>query len=443
MHSSLSPGTLPRTTLWEATATPGPNLNSIAGENRAEVAVIGAGIAGLSTALHLAEAGCSVAVIEAQEPGGGATGQSGGILAPDFIRTSPAEIKHVLGQERGERLSRMVGSSARQCFDLIEAHKISCDVVLDGFWVPAHNQTVLTSLQKRAKEWQEAGFDVVSVPVDEIASKLGTSRYCGAIRFADGGSLNPLAFSQGLAKAAIRQGAAVFSKSSVSKLVRHLDGWRVITSRGYLDAKRVVLAANGGNAALHIAMQRTVLPLRVFEYATTPLTAAQRASILPEGGSFTDKKPYLFTSRYDREGRLIAAFTDFFIKRNEKRLRGEATRRLVQHFPILQYVSIEYLWRGTAWLNPSLLPKIYEVDEGIFAIQACNGRGLATNIVLGRELANALIHRNENALSVKPEPPVQIRGYGITKMVPSILMAMVYLNDRVRNQKASAGRALI
>jgi glycine/D-amino acid oxidase-like deaminating enzyme len=236
-----------------------------------------------------------------------------------------------------------------------------------------------------------------------------------------------------LAEAAIRQGAAIYSHSPVNKLACHSDGWRVVTASGHLDAKRVVLAANGGNAALHAGMKRTVLPLRVFEFATAPLSAEQRASILPQGGSFTDKHSYLFTGRYDKEGRLIGAFPDFFIKRSEKCLYGEAKRRLVRHFPILERVPIEYLWHGTAWINPSLLPKIYELGEGAFAIQACNGRGLATNTVLGKEMASALIHKNESLLSVNPELAVQIRAHCLVQMAPSILMAMAYLNDRVHN----------
>jgi glycine/D-amino acid oxidase-like deaminating enzyme len=433
MHGSMSSGTHNKNSLWEATSAPSCKLNSLEGEHKADVVVIGAGISGLSTALHLAQAGCCVAVIEAGEPGSGATGKSGGLIAPDFINHSPAEIKQVLGHAAGERLCKMVGSSARQCFDLIESHNISCDAKRDGFWVPGHDNAVLTSLRNRAEEWQNAGFDVQSISADETAHSLGASRYCGAIRFSDGGSLNPLAFSRGLAEAAIRQGATIYSNSRVNKLVRRPDGWRVITPSGQLDAKRVVLAANGGNAALHVRMKRTVLPLSVFEFATAPLSAAQRASILPEGGAFTDKQPYLFTGRYDSEARLISAFPDFSINRRQKCLYGEAKRRLVQYFPVLETVSIDYLWHGTAWINPSLLPKIYGLEEGVFAIQACNGRGLAINAVLGKEMASALIHENESLLSVKPEPPISIRAHRIAQMAPSILMAKAYLKDRVCN----------
>ena len=433
MQAFMSPGKRYEKSLWKVTSTPGPFLNSLEGEHKTEVAVIGAGVAGLSTALHLAEAGCSVAVIEAHEPGSGATGKSGGLIAPDFIKHSLAEIKQLLGEAAGERLIKMVGSSARQCFDLVESQNISCDARQDGFWVPAHDEGVLASLRSRAEQWQMAGFDVQVISAEDTARQLGASRYCGAIRFSEGGSLNPLAFVRGLAEAAIKQGATIYANSQVNKLVRHLDGWRVITASGQLDAQRIVLAANGGNAALHSSMKHTVLPLSVFEFATAPLSAVQKSSILPEGGCFTDKQSYIFSGRYDREGRLISAFPDFSIKRPEKYLYGEAKRRLLQHFPILESVPIEHLWHGTAWLNPSLLPKIYGLEEGLFAIQACNGRGLATNTVLGKEMATALIQKDQSLLSVNPEPPVSIRAHRLAQMAPSILMAKAYLKDRINN----------
>ena len=250
------------------------------------------------------------------------------------------------------------------------------------------------------------------------------------MRFAEGGSLNPLAFSRGLADAAMRQGATLFSHSPVTKLERRGDWWRVITDNGYLDAKRVVLSANGGNSALHPAMRRTVLPLHVFEYATTPFTDENRALVLHEGGSFTDKQPYMFSARYDSAGRLIAAFPDILVSRNESRLSREACRRLQRHFPMVREPSVDYLWRGTAWLNPSLLPKVYDLQDGVLAIQACNGRGLANNAVLGKEVAAFMTSGNAKSLSVKLEPPHQIRGHFVAKHLPCFLLTLAYLKNR-------------
>ncbi len=431
MHAKLKSIWPSGETLWEATASSGSNLSSMIGSHQTDVAVVGAGIAGLSTALHLAQAGKSVVVLDAGQPGDGATGQSGGLIAPDFVKHGPVEIEQALGQKRGGRLRQMVGSSARQCFEIIEALGIDCDAKQEGFWIPAHDTATMTMLTQRASEWRQFGFDVECVSAERTMAEIGATKYVGAIRFAQGGSLNPLAYCRGLAKSAVALGAELFCASQVQKIERCLNGWRLSTKQGNLDAKRVVLAANGGNAALHPQLQKTILPLGVYEYATEPLSAEIRAEILPAGAAFTDKQSYLFTARYDREGRLVAAFPDFFVRRSTKNLIGEAKRRLVEHFPLTEPVSIEFLWHGTAWLNSQLLPKIFGLEDGVFAIQACNGRGLAINSILGKEMAAALVADDMSLLSLQPEPAVAIPAHRLAKSVPSTLMAMAFLKSRL------------
>ncbi len=425
--------------LWEQTAPPGPEFEPLVGALKSDVAIIGAGVAGLSTALHLAEKGISVTVLEADAVGSGATGKSGGLLAPDMIRHTPCEIEQQLGQERGVRLIRMIGSSARQCFDLIQQYDLGCDSDQSGFWTPAHSNAMSEALQRRAQEWRGRGFNVRYAQAEETASSLGTDRYCGAICFADGGTLNPLAFSRSLAGVAKRQGARIYVQSPVRELSRLATGWRMRTDQGVVDAERIVLAANGGNAELHPALRCTVLPLDVFEYATIPLSQDQRSSILRDRCSFTDKQAYIFTARYDPAGRLIAAFPDFMIKRSDATLMAEAASRIGQYFPALKGTAIEYLWQGRAWINPGLLPKIYELGEGAFAIQACNGRGLTTNTVLGKEMAAALHQRNPALLSVPLEKPVPIRAHCLAQYAPSLLMLLAYIRNRSRRPPGSEG----
>lgn len=422
-------------TLWERTSAPGPKLDRLDGHNKADIAVIGAGVAGLSTALHLAQKGCSVAVIEAGEPGCEATGRSGGLIAPDFVRHSPNEIEGKLGEEWGGRLIKLIGSAAARCFDLISDHDISCDAKQDGFWIPAHNKEFGDKLRQRAREWRSRGFNVAYYEKEETAQRLGSPRYCGAMLFTQGGSLNPLAFGRGLADAALRRGAALYSRSPVTRLARRGDRWHVSTDCGYLDVQQVVLAANGGNSALHPVMRRTVLPLRVFQYATTGFSDKDRALVLRDGGTFTDKQPYMFSARYDDAGRLIAAFPDILMSRNESQLFEEAYRRLHRHFPVLNEPTVEFLWQGTAWINPSLLPKVYDLQDGAFAIQACNGRGLANNVILGKEVAALLTNGGADSLSVKLEEPQQIRGHRMLQYLPGFLMTLAYLRNKILKVK--------
>lgn len=417
------------TTLWSATAAPAPLLASLASEIESDVLVIGGGIAGLSTALHLVEAGVDVVVLEAGQPGDGATGQSGGLVAPDYIRHTPETIGAVLGRQAGERLTRTIGESAARVFELIGRHGIDCDARQDGFYTPAHSDALANDQRGYAVQWRARGFDVEFIEGGQARKAFGADRYCGALRFAQGGSLNPLGYVRGLAAAAACAGARVHAGSPVASLVRENSRWIARTAGGAVSARRLVLAANGGNAKLHPALRRTALPLNVVQFATAPLSDAQRETILPEGGAFTDKVPYLFSARLDGAGRLISAFPTSYLVNGERAQQREAERRLKQHFASMPEPRIDFQWRGVAQVNASFLPEICELGDDALAVQADNGRGISINTMIGVELAAALASGDRDALSVRPRTPAPIRMHAAAAMLPKLLMSIAYLSN--------------
>lgn len=422
-----------RRSLWTYLASAPERYAPLATDRFADVVVVGAGVAGASTALHLASAGVKVAVVEAEQPGAGATGQSGGLVAPNFIGMTPDGVDKAFGPERGARLTQLIGRSAGQVFDLISSLDIACDARQEGFWTPAHTPALAQEQRLQAKQWQARGFAVDFVDEAQTRDLLGSDRYHGGLCFADGGQVNPLALACGLIERAIERGAQVFGDSPVERVERDGANWTVRTARGSLRAAKVVLAANGGNAQLHPRLKRTTLPLRVMEFATPPLSMAQRAAILPRGGSFTDKQSYLFTARYDEGGRLISAVPLSAALRGRQAYEREAQGRLMRHFPSLGCQDIEHLWVGTAWLNTSFLPSVYAVEDGLYAIQACNGRGLPTNVVLGEEVASSLLSGTFQALSVDLQEPAPIRFHALARFAPYAMMTLAYLQSRLRD----------
>ena len=150
----------PEASLWSTTAEPAPACPPLAGERQADVAIVGAGILGCATALRLARAGASVTVIEAHQPGFGASGRNNGQVIPTITRPDPDDIVAAFGETVGPRLVRLIGRSAAETFDLIREEGIRCDAVQRGWVQPAHRESRMAVARRRVAQWSRHGMDV-------------------------------------------------------------------------------------------------------------------------------------------------------------------------------------------------------------------------------------------------------------------------------------------
>ena len=183
------------------------------------------------------------------------------------------------------------------------------------------------------------------------------------------------------------------------------------------------------------------MPLLVYEYATSPLFEGDRKRYFGAGLPYTDREPYLFTARLDKAGRLVSAIPETLPGWSRASFLREASRRLddVYSMPL---ESIEYAWEGTAYLNSSLLPAVYlpEEDMSLIAIQACNGRGLGINTILGGEVANLLAGADPKSLAVPLTRPKAIPMYRLARHVPKIIMSLAQARDRFRGPHRAGRR---
>lgn len=397
-----------------------------------DVVIVGAGVAGLSTALHLRERGYECAVIEAGQPGDGAIGRSGGLIAPDFVIDTVSSIGKRFGPRQGERLARLIGSSAKTTFELISEYKIDCEPQQDGFVVPGMSGGVSESLAIRGEQWRSLGFPVTTLDEKETREYIGASVYRMALHFEQGGALNPLAFAIGLAETVNEMGVPVFVDSPVTALKKMGKVWRVSTAKGSMESNRVILAANGGNLHLHPALRNTSVPMSVFEFATRPLKKEERIRNMGRALPYTDRQPYLFTARLSSESRIISALPGLLTSRNADALAAEGTARLRRFYPGLGNPSVEYIWRGIAYLNRDLLPAIYTPEGGLdlLAIQACNGRGIAVNTAIGKEIASLIDSGDDTNLSVPITSTRKIPFYRLAERTPAMLMTIARIKDR-------------
>ena len=415
--------------LWRAVNAPAPVGERLSGLIETEFAIVGAGVAGLSTALHLALMGRDVVVVDAVQAHLDGASASAGIIAPQLVRNTPAGVLRKLGQAQGGGLLRMIAESGRHAFGLAAEHAIECFAQRAGFLAPSPAGRGLEPAREMVSQWAPFRRDLKVLDAREIEALSGCTGYDGALLDESGGGLDPVALLLGLERAAKGLGVRIYRQSPVTRLGPRGDGWEAATSGGAVRAKQVVLCANGGNAGLHPRLAGSVLPLPVYEVATFPLPPEMRRAILPGGHTLTDTATDVLSLRFDRHGRLITALAAAR-RLGAAELERTINDRLERALPGYRRTPLEFAWRGVAWLNSSLLPRAVILDAGLTAVQACNGRGLAVNLIAGRELARWLADPGVAPL-LPLAKPARVPAFALMQYVPRLMMAGSALANRV------------
>jgi glycine/D-amino acid oxidase-like deaminating enzyme len=409
------------TPLWKALNPPPPASSPLEGRISTDVLIVGAGVSGLSLGWNLNERHTDLVLLESENDANAATSASAGIIAPQLVRTTPNGVLQSLGADIGARTLRMIAESGRYTFGLVDRLGIECGARQAGFLNPIAGQQGALSHSRLVKEWRPFRDDLGFIEGTEVRALSGCRGYSAAVVDPSGGSLDPVAYSRGLAHALRARGVPLHYNSRVLTLTRSGNGWLARTSSGEVTARRVVLCANGGNTTLHPAIARTILPLPVCEVATRPLPASMREKILPAGHALTDSSTNVFSIRFDTAGRLITACP------GRTRIDHEQIDQLINHrleamIPEYRRTPLEYIWQGTAWLNSSMLPRVLLVEDGLVAVQACNGRGIAMNTIIGRELARWMASPSEGLPLVPLEKPKSVAGFMFARYLPELMM---------------------
>ena len=416
--------------LWTATAGPAPSTPPLDGEAAADVVVIGGGFTGLSTALHLAEAGVSVVVLEAESPGWGASGRNGGQVIPG-LKHDPEELEALFGAEQAERLIAMVGGAADLVFQLIERHGIDCDARRQGWIQAAHDAAGLAAVERRAADWAGRGAPVEVLDRASVGELIGSERYVGGLVDRRGGALHPLNYALGLAAAAIRAGAVVCGQSRVTAIDRSGHGFLVRTASGVVRTGRIVIGTNAHADGLIEPLRRSVVPVRSVQVATRPLSANLRRSILPEGQVVSDTRRLLLYFRLDAEGRFLMGGRGAFGERGVLARQADLRRVTVELFPQLGDIEWQHHWGGFVALTTDHLPHLHEIEPGIATATGYNGRGVAMATAMGKELARWASGTAARDLAFPVTGIEPVRFHALRKPAISALAAFYRLQDRL------------
>ncbi len=394
--------------LWDRSAAEADLINPMTGDGVTDLAIVGGGFTGLSTALHAAEKGIDCRVLEAKQIGYGGSGRNVGLVNAG-LWLPPQDVRAKLGEKNGAALIKTLGEAPSYVRSLIERHQIRCEATWKGTIHAAHSPKGHEDLARRAEEWRRLAAPVELLSRDEAADLIGSRSFHGGLLDHRAGTINPMGYARGLARAAQGAGAQIHTGVRVQALRREGTDWCLDTDRGRVRAKRVVLGTNAYTDDLWPGLKSTFTKIHFFQLATVPLGDKGKA-ILRGGQGLWDTGAIMFSLRRDAFGRLIIGSMGTVIGGMDGLSRRWATRMLQRLFPDLGEVPFEHCWHGQIAMTPDHLPRMHRLDEGLYTPIGYNGRGITPGTIFGKAMAELLAGGREEDLPLPVSHPKPVKS---------------------------------
>lgn len=388
--------------LWRDTAGPGVEAPPLAADATVDLAILGGGFTGCAAALEAAGLGARVALVEAETIGHGGSGRNVGLvnaglwLPPDTVRAQMGAA--------AEPLLAALAAAPDRVFALIDHHGISCEATRAGTLHLAHSPAGLRDLTERHRQGVAMGAPLQLLDADETARRTGTRAYHGALLHPRAGTIQPLAYARGLARAAQGAGARLHDHSRATALERDGAGWRLTVNGCTLRAAKVLVATNAYHLGPLAAVVPDFIPVHYSQFATAPLPIAQRRRVLAGGEGCWDTALVMSSFRVDAAGRLILGAIGNRGSAMGGLHDGWARRKLARLFPDLAGLGFTHHWAGRIAMTSDHVPKVVEFGPGGLAVFGYSGRGIGPGTVFGTAAARALVSGETTGLPIAPAP---------------------------------------
>jgi len=375
--------------VWGVTALAAAAGVSLRDAIECEVAIIGAGYTGLSTALHLAERGLSAVILEAREPGYGASGRNTGWVEPNWWLKRPADIVAIHGTERAAQLSRWVASGPMLLERWDAQHELDLQLDQRGLLLASDDPGKTAALEAEVRDWQALGIPNEFLDGAAVARAVAVApgRYRGAMLLRNGMTLNPLALCRGLARACRKSGARIFEHSPVTAMARETAGWRLSTAQGQVRCRRLVLATDAYTRKLWPQLAAAFSTWHVAVIASEPYPELR--NLLPGGHAFADMGlANIFTLRGTPQDHLVTStFAPLRRQLPAAAVARPFMRKFARVFPGCPLPRWLYVHFGEIGMSQDMLPHVCRVGPDAWTAYGYSGTGINFSLLLGSQLA--------------------------------------------------------
>ncbi len=383
--------------LWSVTAPKINHYEALVSDTQTSVCIIGGGYTGLSAAIHLAEKGVKVVLLESQTIGSGGSGKSVGLVnAGTWAR--PDDLNVALGEDVGERLGEALGHAPSLVFDLIKRYGIDAQATQAGNIHMAHNAKGEADVDIRYEQLQRRGVNVEVLTGSRCHEYCGTKSIDKALLDHRAGTINPLAYVNGLAAVAAKLGVIIHEHSAVDALEKADGQWYVKTSKANIKAERVIIATNAYTEGEWTDITKTFYFVSYYQIASEPLSGEMADRILPYKTGAWDTRLALSSFRRDKDDRLLLGTVGGSACKPKAFYQSWANYVQKSYYPDLPKFNWQYEWYGNFGFTPDHIFRVLEPDEGILTATAYNGRGITTGTLMGKCFADYILTGNRDSI---------------------------------------------
>lgn len=375
---------------YAATARTLPRQQPLRSDIRADVVIVGAGYTGLSAALHLAERGLKVVVVERGRIGGGASGRNGGQVHSGQRRDQEF-LESAVGAEDARRLWALAEEAKGLVRDLISRHGIACDY-RSGLILADHKPRYVAHSHAYARHLaQTYGYDRVEpLDRDQMRALVGSGNYYGGAIDHGAGHLHPLDFALGLARAALAAGVDIHETTAATGFEETGGGVVLATEQGArVRADMLLLCGNGLMDGLDRRVDERVMAIHNYIAVTEPL-GDRAAGIIANGAAVADSRFVVNYFRLTHDGRLLFGGGESYRRHLRSEVKAFVRPFMLRIFPQLADVKIDYGWGGTLGITMTRLPFVRRLSPHVLVSAGYSGQGVALAPLYGKILAEAI-----------------------------------------------------